>query len=194
VRPFTVLHVCMGNICRSPMAEHFLRTELGDAAAFVRSHGAGTGDWHVGEPMNPPAARQILARGGDPSAFRARVLQAELIDESDLILTATVEQSKAVRQLVPSAISRTFVLGEFARLAADVEPSALPPFELSVSAVAARGRALVEAVDRIRAGESPEFHDELDDPWGRGEAFFTTTADRVVALLCPLVDALVGTR
>ncbi|MFS8498965.1 MAG: phosphotyrosine protein phosphatase, partial [Micromonosporaceae bacterium] len=51
--PFTVLHVCMGNICRSPMAERLLRAAVAELAglpqdeadALVHSHSAGTGGW-----------------------------------------------------------------------------------------------------------------------------------------------------
>ena len=59
-RTFAVLHVCMGNICRSPLAERLLhlalRKHVGDRVdEEYLSHGAGTGGWHVGEGMNPPA-------------------------------------------------------------------------------------------------------------------------------------------
>lgn len=55
--PFTVLHVCMGNICRSPMAERLLAVAVTAAAGadpetaqkLVHSHSAGTGGWHAGE-------------------------------------------------------------------------------------------------------------------------------------------------
>ena len=95
--PFTVLHVCMGNICRSPMAERLLvravRDRAGEAGEqWVRSVSAGTGGWHEGEEMNPPAARQVLARGGDPTGFAARKLRGEFLDEADLIVAATVDQ------------------------------------------------------------------------------------------------------
>ena len=70
----TVLHVCMGNICRSPMAERLMRHRLdeafGAAAAEVRCAGAGTYGGHAGEGMNPPAARVLAEQGVDPSAVR----------------------------------------------------------------------------------------------------------------------------
>jgi protein-tyrosine phosphatase len=197
--PFSVLHVCRGNICRSPMAERLLaarlRDELGPVAdELVRSHGAGTGFWHAGERMNPPAARQIRDRGGDPDTFRARGLEAAYVKESDLILTATAEQSEFVAELRPDAVERTFVLGEFARLLAGVDPEGLPPFAPTVAAVAARGRALVEAAGAVRAGEPPWFDDDLTDPWGRDDAFFSRTADLVEASLDPFVRLLVDAR
>jgi len=197
VIPFTVLHVCMGNICRSPMAERLLVARLCDAIGpvadeLVRSHGAGTGSWHEGDRMNPPAARQVRARGGDPDSFRARTLEVAFVKESDLVLTATVEQVEFVLELEPGAASRTFVLGEFARLLGSVDLAALPAFAPTVEAVAARGRALVAAADGVRGGAWPRPGDDLDDPYGRGDAFFSRTADQVEASLTPLVQALVG--
>ena len=96
VRPFTVLMVCMGNICRSPMSERLLVARLRDragpdAARLVRVHGAGTGDWHVGRPMHPVAAAEVRRRGGDPDTFAARLLSPAMVAESDLVLTATSE-------------------------------------------------------------------------------------------------------
>ena len=83
--PFTVLQVCMGNICRSPMAERLLvrsaRGLVGDRADdLLLVHGAGTGGWHVGSAMDPGAARQVKARGGDPTGFAARKLRTDLIE------------------------------------------------------------------------------------------------------------------
>jgi protein-tyrosine phosphatase len=193
VSAFTVLHVCMGNICRSPMAERLLVARLGSSAGLIVSHGAGTGDWHEGDPMNPPAARQVRARGGDPDSFRARGLLPRYVAGSDLILTATADQGEFVVRMVPSAGERTFVLGEFGRLAAEVDPAVLPPFAPTVEAVAARGRALVAAVHAGRDGALPTAADDLDDPWGRGEPVFARTADAVERHLAPLVGALTGT-
>ncbi|HTZ24292.1 MAG TPA: low molecular weight protein-tyrosine-phosphatase [Streptosporangiaceae bacterium] len=86
--PYRVLCVCLGNICRSPMAEVVLRAQL--AAAGLQDRvivdSAGTGDWHVGQTMNPPARRQLERRGYDGSAHRARQVDAPWLAERDLIL------------------------------------------------------------------------------------------------------------
>jgi len=197
VPPFTILHVCMGNICRSPMAERLLVRAARDhrdvdITELVFSQSAGTGGWHEGEPMNPPAARQVLARGGDDTGFAARKLRGEFVDAADLVLTATADQVEYVVSLRPDAVARTFVLGQFGRLLAQADLSDLPPADGTPDGVYARGVALVAAVDRVRAGADPLPTDDLDDPWGRGDGFFGRVADDIDATVRPLTAALLG--
>jgi protein-tyrosine phosphatase len=197
VPPFTVLHVCMGNICRSPMAERLLvvaaRELVGDKADdLLLVHSTGTGGWHAGDRMDRSAARQVLARGGDVDAFRARQLAAEHIEASDLILTATAEQHEFVLGLAPDAAGRAFVLGEFGRLLPSVDLSALPPAGPDPEAVYARGVALVAAVSVLRGGSLPQPGDDLDDPWGRGDGYFGRVADEIERAVRPLATALLG--
>src|SRR5947207_15610487 len=114
--PFSVLHVCMGNICRSPMAErllyHAARERVGDKVdELLLTQSAGTGGWHAGDPMNPPAARELRRRGADGAGFQARRLLAEHVDAADLVLTATAEQVDFVLERRPDAAARTFVIG-----------------------------------------------------------------------------------
>jgi protein-tyrosine phosphatase len=185
--PFSVLCVCAGNICRSPMSERLLVADalaLGGGPDVLYVHGAGTGGWHAGEPMDRQAARQVEARGGDASGFRARKLLAEHVEASDLILTATIEQVDYVVELCPDAGARTFVFGEFGRLIRnlDLPPSLTDPYD--------RGVALVEAADAARSGQRPRDSDELDDPWGRPDAYFSRVADEIHATTKPLAEAL----
>ncbi|WP_433215846.1 phosphotyrosine protein phosphatase [Dactylosporangium sp. CS-047395] len=185
--PFSVLCVCMGNICRSPMAERLLVADalaLGGDAGQLYVHGAGTGGWHAGEPMDAQAARQVLARGGTVDGFKARKLLGEHVDGSDLVLTATIEQVDFVVALRPDAAARTFVFGEFGRLIRDVR---LPD---GLAGAYERGVALVEAADRARAGQPARPADELDDPWGRADAYFSRVADEIHATTRPLARAL----
>jgi protein-tyrosine phosphatase len=198
--PFTVLHVCMGNICRSPMAERLLvlaaaqrlgkldpEAELGE---LLRSASAGTGGWHEGEEMNPPAARQISLRGGSADGFAARKLTSAHLDEADLILTATADQSDYVHALVPGATARTFVLGHLGRLLREVELKSLPPAGTDPATFHARATALVVAADRLRGETEPLTGDDLDDPWGRGDQTFQRIADDIDESLFALVEAL----
>ena len=109
---FTILTVCTGNICRSPLAEQLLRARLGDG---FRVHSAGVGAM-TGWPMDPDAADQSRAHGGNPEGFAARQLTAALVEESDLILTATRSHRDEVVRRFPKAMRRTFSLAEFAAI------------------------------------------------------------------------------
>jgi protein-tyrosine phosphatase len=198
VPPFTVLHVCMGNICRSPMAERLLtvaiaeaaKVEREDAEGLVHSHSAGTGGWHAGEEMHPSAARQVQARGGDPTGFAARRLRSDHLDAADLVLVATADQQLYVTALRPDAGPRTFVLGELGRLLRLVDLAALPPVEPTAESAYARGVALVAALDAARGGAAPLPGDDLDDPWGRGEKTFARVAGEIEDVVRPLAAAL----
>ncbi|MGH3714577.1 MAG: phosphotyrosine protein phosphatase [Micromonosporaceae bacterium] len=198
--PFSVLHVCMGNICRSPMAERLLRARAAELVGpdrvddLLLSHSTGTGAWHVGQPMNPPAARQLRTRGVDPAGFAARQLVAGHIAGSDLILTATAEQSEYVRELRPDAADRVFVLGELGRLLRGADLADLPAGGTDPDAVYARGVALVELADRRRAGAGPEPGDDLDDPYGMDDTEFGRIADQIDATVRPLAGLLFGER
>jgi low molecular weight protein-tyrosine phosphatase len=86
--PYRVCLVCLGNICRSPMAETVLRAELAAAglAGAVVVDSAGTGDWHVGDAIDPGARSALASRGHDGSAHRARQFQPCWLSRYDLIL------------------------------------------------------------------------------------------------------------
>ncbi|CUW46194.1 Low molecular weight protein-tyrosine-phosphatase YfkJ [Novacetimonas hansenii] len=73
----SVLFVCMGNICRSPLAEAAFRQAAARHGLEVRVESAGTGNWHVGEAPDP-RARAIAARHGvDLDQYRARVVTGQ---------------------------------------------------------------------------------------------------------------------
>jgi protein-tyrosine phosphatase len=79
--------VCLGNICRSPTAHVVLEERLADAglADLVEVTSSGTGDWHVGGPMDRRAAATLTTAGYDASRHRAR--QYDAAEPLDLVLT-----------------------------------------------------------------------------------------------------------
>jgi protein-tyrosine phosphatase len=99
--PYRVCLVCLGNICRSPMAETVLRAELAaaglDGAVVVDS--AGTGDWHVGDTMDPGARTTLASRGHDGSAHRARQFQPSWLPRRDLILAMDARNLADLRRM-----------------------------------------------------------------------------------------------
>jgi protein-tyrosine phosphatase len=99
--PYRICLVCLGNICRSPMAETVLRhflTEAGlDDSVVVDS--AGTGDWHLGEPMHPPAGEALAGRGYDGSAHRARQFEPSWLAGRDLVLAMDARNLANLRRM-----------------------------------------------------------------------------------------------
>jgi len=99
--PYRVCLVCLGNICRSPMAETVLRAELVaaglDGAVIVDS--AGTGDWHIGDTMNSGARAALASRGYDGSVHRARQFQASWLAQRDLILAMDTRNLADLRRM-----------------------------------------------------------------------------------------------
>ena len=94
--PIRILCVCLGNICRSPMAEAALRAELGDRA---RVDSAGTGGWHVGEPPYPPMQAAGRRLGLDLSGQRARQVSVADFNRFDLILAMDAQNLRDLRAL-----------------------------------------------------------------------------------------------
>ena len=99
--PYRLCLVCLGNICRSPMAETVLRAELAaaglDGAVVVDS--AGTGDWHVGDTMDPDARAALAVRGHDGSAHRARQFHPSWLPQRDLILAMDARNLVDLRRM-----------------------------------------------------------------------------------------------
>ena len=85
--PTRILMVCMGNICRSPLAENVLRHKARarglDGAIFVDS--AGTGGWHAGDPPDPRSCR-VARENGIEMTGAARVISTRDFDEFDLLI------------------------------------------------------------------------------------------------------------
>lgn len=122
---FKVLVVCIGNVCRSPVGERLLAARLPNARFAVSSAGVGA---MVGYAMSKYASAELQGYGGDPTGFAARQLTPDLIEDADLILTATRELRSQVLSEAPGALRRTFTILEFAALAtmADVTASGSP--------------------------------------------------------------------
>jgi protein-tyrosine phosphatase len=103
--PYRICCVCLGNICRSPMAEVVLRDQVAKAglAGRVAVDSAGTGDWHVGDAMDPGARGQLAARGYDGEAHRARQIDASWLAGRDLILAMDRANLRDLRRMAETA-------------------------------------------------------------------------------------------
>jgi protein-tyrosine phosphatase len=182
--PFKVLHVCTGNICRSPMAEHLMRAGLAERGIEgIEVSSAGTYGL-VGEPVFTHAGAELTSRGIDHAAFQARRLAKELVEEADLVLTSTRDHRAAAVTLVPRAASKTFTLREFDRLLSAVPAPEGDPLERAAALVpaAARQRGIVRA-------DRPE-DDDVTDPYGGPAEGYPPTARLIEATLARFLDLL----
>ena len=102
--PYRVCLVCLGNICRSPMAEIVLRAELAAAGLgeAVAVDSAGTGDWHVGDRMDPGARAALARRGYDGLSHRARQFQPSWLARRDLVLAMDARNLADLRRMAPA--------------------------------------------------------------------------------------------
>lgn len=98
-----VLMVCLGNICRSPMAQGVLEAAADSAGLSVRVDSAGVAGWHAGALPDPRAMAAASSCGIDISAQRARAVQPEDFQAFDLMLAMDVSVSDALRRLRPPA-------------------------------------------------------------------------------------------
>jgi len=108
-----VLIVCVGNICRSPMAEAIWAERLGRlTGGEVTVESAGIGAL-VGKPADEIAQQLMTERGLDLSRHRARQLTPELAMKAELILVMEEGHRRAVEQLIPMARGRVHRLGRW---------------------------------------------------------------------------------
>jgi protein-tyrosine phosphatase len=105
--PKSILVLCEGNHCRSPIAEGLLKAELGSEIR-VESAGLGAQEGHA---PHPEAIRLMAERGIDISAFRSRQVTPAMALAADLVLVMDRTQKEWCETLVPSARGRVFLLG-----------------------------------------------------------------------------------
>ncbi len=182
----SVLVVCTGNVCRSPVAEGMLRAglqaRLGEDAPLVAS--AGTAGWE-GSGATPESVAAAAERGVDISGHTARRLLAEHVAGADLVLAMAAEHRWEVVRLLPEAASRTFTLKELVRLV-----EALPARD-QATGLAERVR---EADALRRSGFPGNPHDEdVVDPLGMPFEGYRAIAWELEEWCGRLADDLAGT-
>ncbi|NVP53876.1 low molecular weight protein-tyrosine-phosphatase [Mycoplana rhizolycopersici] len=108
----SILFVCLGNICRSPLAEGILRHLVereGRHHDFVIDS-AGTGAWHIGDPPDRRAISVAAGHGVDISNLKARRVANDDFDRFDLILALDGSNLQTLRELAPEGSRATIEL------------------------------------------------------------------------------------
>lgn len=113
----SILVVCTGNVCRSPVAEGLLRSALrarfGEHAPSVAS--AGIAGWE-GSAASSGSVEAAAERGIDISSHRARRIRGDQLESATLVLAMAGEHRADIAKLVPGAATRAFTLKELVRL------------------------------------------------------------------------------
>ncbi|KQO62329.1 arsenate reductase/protein-tyrosine-phosphatase family protein [Curtobacterium sp. Leaf261] len=195
----TILFVCTGNICRSPLAEQLLRARLtdaataadagrdSDAATALRSitiRSAGTQAEH-GAPMDHDAATQSTRLGADPSAHGSTPLTEALVASADLVLTAERSHRAAVVRMLPRASRTTFTVRQAARLIIGLEERdrvRVTDLPTLVGAMAI-ARSYVPPV-------ANEDADDVQDPYRRSAETHQRVADEIAQAVDVIADAV----
>lgn len=114
---YRIALVCLGNICRSPMADVVLEERLraGGLADRVEVRSAGTAGWHIGKTMDARAAELLTAEGYDPSRHRAAQATVDWLDDFDLVLAMDAANLADLQDLDTSrtGADRLMLFGEF---------------------------------------------------------------------------------
>jgi low molecular weight protein-tyrosine phosphatase len=185
-----ILFVCTGNLCRSPFAERLAT----DWARMMLAGSPEALDVHVesaglaatpGQEMDLHTAAALRRHGIASEDFRSQALTKEHAQMADLVLTMTREQRRAVLELEPRGLRKTFTLTEAADLlgGADVRGLSLTP-------LTERARHLGVRLDAARAHRVTTGSEDLADPIGQRESVHGEVAARIETSLRPLADVL----
>jgi protein-tyrosine phosphatase len=154
-----ICFVCLGNIIRSPLAEHLFAhlAEQAGVGANYRVDSAGTGPWHVGEAPDP-RMRRIAARHGLSYSGRARQFQRSDFDRFDLLLAMDRDNQAELLRLAaaPAQRQKVHLLREFDPLGGAGAPvpdpyySGADGFEAVYQVIERSCRGLLEALEQGR--------------------------------------------
>ncbi|MDR7037621.1 MULTISPECIES: low molecular weight protein-tyrosine-phosphatase [Methylobacterium] len=148
-----ILFVCLGNICRSPLAEAAFRAEAARAGLDAEADSAGTGDWHVGKPPDRRAQAVARRHGADISGYRARQVGAEDFARFTHVVALDPDNLAALERMRPDGGAALSLLldhvpGRAGEAVADPYYEADAAFDVAWADVSAGARALVARLAR----------------------------------------------
>lgn len=150
----SVLFVCLGNICRSPLAEGALRAEAARLGLDLIVDSAGTGDWHAGEPPDDRAIAVAGRNGVDISGLRARQVRAADFRRFTHVIALDHDNLANLRKLAPGDATAELSLlldhvdGREGQPVADPWFGDAAGFEITWAEVTAAARGLAHAFSR----------------------------------------------
>lgn len=150
----SVLFVCLGNICRSPLAEGIFRDLAEREGVAVEIDSAGTGDWHLGHAPDPRAQAVADKNGLDISALRARLVTPADFHRFDRIVAMDASNLANLEAMRPADAKAT--LGRLLDFADEVDLADVPDpyqggpegFDETYRLVEAGAKGLLDAIRR----------------------------------------------
>ena len=152
----SVLFVCLGNICRSPLAEASFREEARRLKLDVIADSAGTGGWHIGAPPDPRAQAVALKNGVDISALRGRQVKPADFRRFTHLVAMDHDNLANLRRLAPPDATAELSLlldhveGRAGQAVADPYFGEDDGFDVTWADVTAGARALTAELQRLR--------------------------------------------
>jgi protein-tyrosine-phosphatase len=148
----SILFVCAANVCRSPMAEGLFKNLIknnGFTPGSISVRSAGIGNTH-GSEASDQAIMVMREKGLDISRHRARTINSDIVNESDLILCMSQEQVSALKQSYAEAQDKFHLLTEFCGSQGDIDDPSGRPTRVYESCAAQLEELLKVLADKIR--------------------------------------------
>jgi len=148
----SVLFVCLGNICRSPLAEAAFRHEARLTGLDVAIDSAGTGDWHLGQAPDPRAQAVARKHGLEIGVFRARQVVREDFSRFTHIIALDAQNLADLHVLCPADATAALSLlldhvpGRMGQSVTDPYYGDARDFDLAWSEVMAGAKGLLETL------------------------------------------------
>jgi protein-tyrosine phosphatase len=153
-----ILFVCLGNICRSPLAEAAFRARAANIGLDAKVDSAGTSGWHIGDPPDRRAQTTALRHGADISRYRGRQVEPADFHRFTHIFALDQDNLTSLRQSAPAdstaeiGLLLDLVDGPRGQAVADPYYGDDAGFERTWEQVDAAAQALVAHLTRDRAG------------------------------------------
>ena len=171
-----VLFVCTGNVCRSPMAEGFLRDQAGRRGLDIDVRSTGTHAWN-GRAATIDGRRVMNELGVPIDDHRTLELDRDLMDWADLVICLATEHLRETRRTYPDAADKTFTLKGFLEI--------LPSLPAGVDTEA----WLIAAASQRHVADAVASPD-VDDPFGERQTAYRRVATEIQELIERFAEGL----